>query len=92
MDLIDRFHNLLERYTLSKKTGMAVYTGFSPSEELLAFGRKVKRGEVEPALLETIRDNNLRIVMKGRGITGAVAAIPFYTDFKEALELCNGKN
>ena len=90
--LIERFHSLLKRYTLSQKTGMAAYTGFSPSEELLAFGRKVKRGEVKAGLLENLRDDNLRIVMKGRGIIGAVAAIPFYTSDKEALELCNGKN
>ena len=70
---------------------MAAYTGFSPSEELLAFGRKVKRGEVEPGLMENLRDDNLRIIMKGRGIIGAVAAIPFSTNYKEALELCNGR-
>ncbi|MGD0080150.1 MAG: methanogenesis marker protein 11 [Methanoregula sp.] len=89
--LIDRFHSLLKRYTLSQKTGMAAYAGFSPSEELLAFGRKVKRGEVEPGLLENLRDDNLRIIMKGRGIIGAVAAIPFSTNYIEALELCNGR-
>ena len=89
--LIDRFHSLLKRYTLSQKTGMAAYTGFSLSEELLAFGRKVKRGEVEPGLLENLGDDNLRIIMKGRGIIGAVAAIPFSTNYKEALELCNGR-
>jgi methanogenesis imperfect marker protein 11 len=90
--LIDRFHKFLERYTLSTKTGMAVYTGFTPSASLLAFGRSVKRGEVEPGLLETVQDEHLRIIMNGRGITGAVAAIPFYTNYKEALELCNGQN
>jgi methanogenesis imperfect marker protein 11 len=90
--LISRFHQLLERYTLSTKTGMAVYTGFTPSEALLAFGRSVKRGEVEPGLLDTVKDGHLRIIMNGRGITGAVAAIPFYTNYEEALELCNGKN
>ena len=90
--LVLRFHQLLERYTLSQKTGMAVYTGFTPSEKLLAYGRKVKRGEVDAALLASIRDPNLRIVMNGRGIIGAVAAIPFYTMYEEALELCSGKN
>ena len=49
--LTDRFRHLLERYTLSQKTGMAVYTGFSPSEELLEYGRNVKRGEIEPGVL-----------------------------------------
>ena len=89
--LVERFHSLLERYTLSKKTGMAVYTGFTPSEELLAFGRNVKRGEVEPGLLDSLKDENLEIIMNGRGIIGAVAAIPFYTKYQEALELCTGK-
>ena len=88
--LTERFHALLKKYTLSQKTGMAVYTGFSPSEELLAYGRKVKRGEVEPGLIEQIWDKNLTIIMNGRGITGAVAAIPFFTRYEEALELCSG--
>ena len=43
-DLLTGFIDLLESYTLSKKTGMAVYTGFSPSEELLAFGQESQAG------------------------------------------------
>jgi len=89
--LVSGFRQLLERYTLSQKTGMAVYTGFSPSDALVAYGRKVKRGEVEAGLLASVRDPCLRIVMNGRGITGAVAAIPFFTRYEEALELCSGK-
>ena len=89
--LIDRFHRLLERYTLSEKTGMAAYTGFSPSEALLAFGRKVKRGEVDPGLFRSINDDRLEIVMNGRGIIGAVAALPFFTRYEEALDLCDGR-
>lgn len=90
--LVSRFRRLLEKYTLSQKTGMAVYTGFSPSEELLAYGRKVKRGEVVRDLLASIRDLDLKVVMDGRGVVGAVAAIPFSTKYEEALELCSGKN
>jgi methanogenesis imperfect marker protein 11 len=89
--LVDRFHRLLERYTLSEKTGMAAYTGFAPSDALMAYGRKVKRGEVEQGLLRTIHDPHLRIVMDGRGLTGAVAALPFYTRYEEALDLCDGR-
>ena len=70
---------------------MAVYTGFTPSEELLEYGRKVKRGEIEPGVLGLLDDKNLRILMNGRGIIGAVAAIPFYTRYEEALELCSGR-
>ncbi len=89
--LTSRFHQLLKRYTLSEKTGMAVYTGFLPSRDLLAFGRKVKMGEIDPVLLENLQDPELRIIMNGRGIIGAVAALPFYTNYEEALELCGGK-
>ncbi len=90
-DLVKRFHLLLKKYTLSEKTGMAVYRGFTPSTDLLAFGRTVKRGEINPDLLESLHDPDLRIIMDGRGIVGAVAALPFYTNYKEALELCSGK-
>jgi methanogenesis imperfect marker protein 11 len=90
--LVDRFRRLLEKYTLSEKTGMAVYTGFSPSGKLLEYGRKVKRGEITPGVLERLDDKDLRIEMNGRGIIGAVAAIPFYTRFEEALELCSGQS
>jgi methanogenesis imperfect marker protein 11 len=89
--LAGRFEALLRKYTLSEKTGMAVYSGFSPSEELLVYGRKVKRGEIASGLVGSINDPDLRIVMNGRGIIGAVAALPFFTNYEEALELCNGR-
>jgi tRNA(Ile2) C34 agmatinyltransferase TiaS len=70
---------------------MAVYTGFNPSQDLLEFGWKVKRGEIDPGLLENLTDPDLRIIMNGRGIVGAVASLPFYTNYTEAFELCTGK-
>ncbi|HVP97492.1 methanogenesis marker protein 11 [Methanoregula sp.] len=90
--LIGRFRELLQKYTLSQKTGMAVYTGFSPSAELVEYARSVKRGEVAPDCVQNLRDPSLRIIMNGRGITGAVAALPFFTRYEEALELCSGKS
>ena len=88
--LTGRFGRLLKKYTLSEKTGMAVYTGFCPSEKLREYGLRVKQGEVEPGLPEGLKDEHLQIIMNGRGITGAVAAIPFYTRYEGALELCSG--
>jgi len=82
--LVERFHGLLRKYTLSEKTGMAVYQGFDPSS-LLDFGRKVKRGEVTDADLDEAIQGSVEIVMDGRGKIGAVAAIPFYTNYDEAL-------
>jgi methanogenesis imperfect marker protein 11 len=89
--LTARFEKLLRKYTLSEKTGMAVYSGFTPSEKLLDYGRKVKRGEIELGLIGKLNDPDLRIVMNGRGIIGAVAALPFFTRYEEALELCSGR-
>jgi methanogenesis imperfect marker protein 11 len=89
--LIDHFAGLLDRYTLSEDTGMAVYTGFDPSG-LMDFAWKVKRGEVMQGLILEIDDINLRIVRNGRGSIGAVAAIPFYTRYEEALTLCTDRN
>lgn len=88
--LVRSFQALLERYTLSEKTGMAVYAGFDPSD-LEEYGWAVKRGEVNPERLSALEGGNLRYLIKGRGIIGAVAAIPFYTRYEEALLLCDGK-
>ncbi|MDD1678437.1 MAG: hypothetical protein LUO93_04540, partial [Methanomicrobiales archaeon] len=87
--LISHFRNLLEEYTLSPHTGMAVYRGFDPSG-LLEFGRKAKGCKVTMGDLEQIADPDLSIPIAGRGRVGAVAAIPFYTRFAEAVELWNG--
>ena len=88
--LVGRFHELLRKYTLSDKTGMAVYRGFDPSF-LLDFARRVKRGEVGEADLRLAIGDSVGIVMGGRGKIGAVAAIPFYTDYGEALVAWTGK-
>jgi methanogenesis imperfect marker protein 11 len=87
--LADRFRRLLERYTLSGETGMAVFTGFDPSA-LLPFGRMVKRGEVRRELIPGDGGGNLDLILEGRGIIGAVAALPFYTRYEEALSLWTG--
>jgi len=90
--LVSGYHRLLEKYTLSEKTGMAAWHGFSPSPELAEYGMSVKRGEVSRRNLDRIRTDQLEIVMDGRGILGAVAALPFFTRYEEALELCRGWN
>ncbi|MDN7025290.1 DUF1743 domain-containing protein [Methanoculleus sp. FWC-SCC1] len=87
--LVRRYREYLEEYTLSEKTGMAVYRGFDPAP-LEPFGRKVKSGEVAHADLAALDDPRLSIVLDGRGVIGAVAAIPFATRYDEALGLWTG--
>ncbi|ABN56563.1 MULTISPECIES: methanogenesis marker protein 11 [Methanoculleus] len=87
--LIRNYRDLLEEYTLSDETGMAVWRGFDPSP-LEEFGCRVKRGEVSADDLAALDSEHLSVVMDGRGVIGAVAAIPFYTRYEEALALWNG--
>jgi tRNA(Ile2) C34 agmatinyltransferase TiaS len=67
---------------------MAVFSGFDPAS-LLSFGQMVKRGEVRRDHIPQT-DGKLELRMEGRGIIGAVAAIPYYTRFAEALSLWTG--
>jgi methanogenesis imperfect marker protein 11 len=87
--LVDRFRRLLERYTLSDDTGMAVFTGFDPSA-LFPFGWAVKKGEVRKDLIPDSDGGELELILEGRGIIGAVAALPFFTRYEEALQLWYG--
>jgi methanogenesis imperfect marker protein 11 len=87
--LVSSFQRLLERHTLSEKTGMAVFSGFDPSP-LADYGWAVKRGEVNRERLAALKGPDLEYIMEGRGIIGAVAAIPFFTRYEEALQLCDG--
>jgi methanogenesis imperfect marker protein 11 len=87
--LVNTYQRLLEKYTLSDDTGMAVFSGFDPGS-LLSFGQMVKRGEVRRDLIPQTTDGKLELRMEGRGIIGAVAAIPYYTHFAEALSLWTG--
>jgi methanogenesis imperfect marker protein 11 len=83
--LAGRFQQVLEEKTLSEETGMAVFTGFDPAP-LMPFARAVKRGEVKRDDLDEVTGfTDVRIA--GRGLIGAVAAIPFYTRYDEALSL-----
>jgi methanogenesis imperfect marker protein 11 len=86
-DLASKFSELLMQYTLSKETGMAVFTGFSP-DRLLEYGWRTKTGQVSPDDARALAGDDLKIWINGRGITGAIAAIPFYTRYDEGLRLC----
>jgi methanogenesis imperfect marker protein 11 len=87
--LVERFRRLLERYTLSEDTGMAVFNGFDPLE-LLPFGWAVKKGEVRKDLIPDSEGGELELILEERGIIGAVAALPFFTRYEEALLLWTG--
>lgn len=81
--LINRFEALVRRYTLSDDTGLCAYIGFDPSV-ILPYAKKVKAGEVTLEDFAAVR-RHLDVRIEGRGIIGAAAAIPYYTNYAEAL-------
>ena len=88
--LIGRVRGLLEEYTLSDETGMAAFTGFDPAA-LQPFADAVKQGEVGSEQLASVTSTpGLTLHLTGRGVIGAIAAIPFFTRYEEALSLWDG--
>ena len=75
--MLGDFRALLQKYTVSEQTGMAVFRDFDPSE-LLAFGLRCKRERVSyEDAIKVAREAGVQIIMKGQALIGAIAALPF---------------
>ncbi|MFZ2535040.1 methanogenesis marker protein 11 [Methanothrix sp.] len=75
--MLGDFRALLQKYTVSEQTGMAVFRDFDPSE-LLAFGLRCKRERVSyEDAVKVAQEAGVQIIMKGQGLIGAIAALPF---------------
>jgi methanogenesis imperfect marker protein 11 len=84
---IKKFKKLLEELSLSDKTGMAVLKSFS-AKRLLDFGNATRSGEVSiSAATEAANAAGVEICLEGRGIIGAVAALPFFSQSDESVKL-----
>jgi methanogenesis imperfect marker protein 11 len=84
---IKKFKKLLEELSLSDKTGMAVLKSFS-AELLLDFGNATRSGEVSfSAAIEAANAAGVEVCLEGRGIIGAVAALPFFSQSDESVKL-----
>jgi len=83
--MLSEFKALLRKYSVSSQTGMAVFRDYDPSS-LLPFGQRCKRERVafEDAL-DAARDSGVQILMKGQGLIGAVAALPFCAQPDESV-------
>jgi len=75
--MLGDFRALLQKYTVSEQTGMAVFRDFDPSE-LLPFAMRCKKERVSyEDAVEVAREAGVQIIMKGQGLIGAIAALPF---------------
>jgi methanogenesis imperfect marker protein 11 len=82
--LVD-FKALLRRYTVSQHTGMAVLRGFQASK-LLSFAMRCKRERVQyEDALQIAKEAGVEIALEGRGLIGAVAALPFFARPDESV-------
>jgi methanogenesis imperfect marker protein 11 len=84
---IKKFKKLLEELSLSDKTGMAVLKSFS-AEGLLDFGNATRSGEVSISTATEAADAaGVEVYLDGRGIIGAIAALPFFSQSDESVKL-----
>lgn len=83
--MLGDFRALLKKYTVSEQTGMAVFRDFDPSE-LMPFGQRCKKERVSyEDAVEVARKSGVQIIMKGQGLIGAIAALPFNAQPDESI-------
>ena len=83
--MLSEFKALLRQYSVSSETGMAVFRDYDPSS-LLPFGERCRRERVQfEDALDAARENGVQILMKGQGLIGAVAALPFCAQPDESV-------
>lgn len=83
--MLGDFRTLLKKYTVSEQTGMVVFRDFDPSE-LMPFGLRCKNERVDyEDAIEAAREAGVQIIMKGQGLIGAVAALPFNAMADESI-------
>jgi methanogenesis imperfect marker protein 11 len=84
---IKKFQELLEDYTLSDQTGMAVLNSFD-AKSLLSYGDAARSGEVScSAAIEAADAAGVEVCLEGRGIIGAIAALPFFSQCDQSVKL-----
>lgn len=84
---IKKFKKLLEDLSLSDKTGMAVLKSFD-AERLLSYGDAARSGEVSlSAAIEAADAAGAEVCLEGRGIIGAIAALPFFSQSDRSVKL-----
>jgi len=84
-ELIEDFAELLRKYTVSADTGMAVFKGFDPSS-LMAYSCRCRRERIDyEDALAAAKSAGAQIVLDGKGLIGALAALPFFARPDESI-------
>lgn len=90
VDLINSFKKMLEEYSLSNHTGMAVFEGIMFDEKLIGYSNRAKSSMItinEAYEIASLCNVKLIKVKGERGLIGALAAIPYVEDPDSAVRL-----
>jgi methanogenesis imperfect marker protein 11 len=84
---VKKFEKLLDELSLSDQTGMAVLRSFD-AESLQSYCNLTRQGEVtRSAALEAAEVAGAEVCLDGRGIIGAIAALPFFSQSDRSVRL-----
>lgn len=85
--LIEEFKELLEKYSVSEQTGMAVYRGFDAGV-LDDYSRQVRRGKVtKQYAMKAAESTKVKLHLRGNGLIGAIAALPWHARPWDSIKL-----
>jgi methanogenesis imperfect marker protein 11 len=85
--LLEKIKEGLLEYSVSNETGMVALSDFDASN-LMGYSRQCRSGMITKELtLKTARENNVEICIDGKGIIGALAALPWYSKNDESVIL-----
>src|SRR3990172_6792266 len=85
--LIEEIKTGLEKYSVSDETGMVALSDFDASS-LLEYSRLCRSGMITKELtLSTAEENGVEICIDGKGIIGALAALPWFSRSSESVML-----
>lgn len=86
-ELLDEIRSGLLEYSVSPETGMVALSDFDASA-LMEYSRLCRSGMISSELtIKTAEDNGVEICIGGKGIIGALAALPWFSRNDEAVVL-----
>lgn len=86
-ELLDKIREGLLKYSVSDETGMVALSDFD-AEALMEYSRLCRTEMITKEItIKTARENNVEICIDGKGIIGALAALPWFSRNDEAVAL-----
>lgn len=86
-DLLEKIKEGLLEYSVSCETGMVALSDFDASA-LMEYSRLCRSGMITKELtMKTAAENSVEICIDGKGIIGALAALPWYSRNDESVSL-----